>query len=101
VARIIDKKLLRSYHDKKCLICNTQAESHHIKSKGSGGHDLDDNLLPLCRVHHAQCHAIGLNRFAMKYIQIADTLLAKGWQFDDYNAKWINYSLLGGESDRD
>jgi len=94
VARIINKALLQSYHSKKCIICNTQAEPHHIKSVGSGGHDLDDNLLSICRLHHHQAHAMGLRRFTDKFPQVESELITKGWELDEYTNKWVNYNLL-------
>ena len=55
--RVVNKKLLK---DKKgiCEICNkyTQTEKHHIKSKGSGGNDTEDNLIELCRTCHRLVH---------------------------------------------
>lgn len=36
----------------KCLICGRQpVDGAHVKTKGSGGDDVD-NMVPLCREHH-------------------------------------------------
>lgn len=55
--RIVNKKLLK---DKKgiCEICGkkTQTEKHHIKSKGSGGDDTEENLIEVCRICHRKIH---------------------------------------------
>ena len=55
--RIVNKKLLK---DKKrtCEICGKfrQTEKHHIKSKGSGGDDIEDNLIEVCRFCHRKIH---------------------------------------------
>ena len=55
--RIVNKKLLK---DKKgmCEICHryTQTEKHHIKTKGSGGDDSEDNLIEVCRNCHTKIH---------------------------------------------
>ena len=55
--RIVNKKLLK---DKKgmCEICHkyTQTEKHHIKTKGSGGDDTEENLIEVCRVCHRLIH---------------------------------------------
>lgn len=55
--RIVDKKLLKN---KKgiCEICGkrTQTEKHHIKSKGSGGDDIEENLIEVCRICHRLIH---------------------------------------------
>jgi len=55
--RIVNKKLLR---DKKgiCELCGArgQTEKHHIKTKGSGGNDTEDNLIEVCRKCHTKIH---------------------------------------------
>lgn len=55
--RIVNKKLLR---DKKgvCEFCGkqTQTEKHHIKTKGSGGNDIEENLIEVCRICHTKIH---------------------------------------------
>jgi 5-methylcytosine-specific restriction endonuclease McrA len=56
-ARIKNKKLLK---DKKgiCQICGKKGatEKHHIKSKGSGGDDIEENLIEVCRICHTKIH---------------------------------------------
>jgi 5-methylcytosine-specific restriction endonuclease McrA len=56
--RIINKKLLK---DKKgiCFMCGKrgQTEHHHIKSKGSGGNDIESNLIEVCRICHTKIHS--------------------------------------------
>ena len=56
--RIKNKKLLQ---DKKgiCFICGKlgQTDKHHIKSKGSGGDDKEENLIELCRKCHTELHS--------------------------------------------
>ncbi len=55
--RIVNKKLLKS---KKgiCEICGKkgQTEKHHIKTKGSGGNDTEENLIEVCRTCHTKIH---------------------------------------------
>lgn len=55
--RIVNKKLLQ---DKKgiCEICGKkgQTEKHHIKTKGSGGDDIEENLIEVCRICHTKVH---------------------------------------------
>lgn len=55
--RIVNKKLLK---DKKgtCELCGKrgQTEKHHIKTKGSGGNDTEDNLIEVCRNCHIKIH---------------------------------------------
>ena len=56
-SRIVNKKLLK---DKTgiCEICGkkTNTEKHHIKTKGSGGDDVSDNLIEVCRNCHIRIH---------------------------------------------
>lgn len=78
--RVKDKKLLKAVREKGCLICGRISDTAHIKSRGSGGHDSVDNLLPLCRDHHREQHSKGWNYFVQKYEVIKDVLLEKGWE---------------------
>jgi len=95
VAKIINKDLLRSYHSKTCIICNAQAEPHHIYHRSQHhGLDIDDNLLPLCRIHHARLHQGGLTKFVEHFPSLESILFTKGWEFDIYNQKWQNYDIL-------
>jgi hypothetical protein len=47
--------------------CFGQVTGHHVKSKGSGGSDTEDNLWPLCVKHHAEIHNLGVFTFCDKY----------------------------------
>ena len=56
--RIKNQKLI---NDKKhdCEYCgkkNCWTNTHHIKSKGSGGDDIEDNLIELCGNCHRKVH---------------------------------------------
>ena len=53
-----DKKLINSKKH-NCEYCgkkNCYTNTHHIKSKGSGGDDTEDNLIELCGVCHRKVH---------------------------------------------
>jgi len=68
--RKVDKELLRSFRDKPCLIkkdCLGEVCAHHVKTKGSGGGDIVDNLIALCLKHHSELHQIGTITFYLKY----------------------------------
>ena len=56
-ARIKNKKLLQ---EKKgiCQQCGKYGytEKHHIKTKGSGGDDIEENLIEVCRICHRLIH---------------------------------------------
>ena len=53
-----DKKLInKKKHG--CEFCgkkNCWTNTHHIKSKGAGGDDTEDNLIELCGVCHRKVH---------------------------------------------
>lgn len=55
--RIENKKILQ---DKKgiCEVCGKkgQTEKHHIQTKGSGGDDVPENLIEVCRKCHTKIH---------------------------------------------
>lgn len=49
------------------MICGDGGESHHIITKGAGGCSCEINLMPLCRKHHSEIHALGVETFMNKY----------------------------------
>lgn len=61
--RIRNKKLLQQ---KKgwCEHCGSSGytEKHHIRSRGAGGHDVEDNLVELCRLCHIKAHSGAISR---------------------------------------
>ena len=57
-ARVKNKKLIDNKKH-KCEFCgkeNCYTNTHHIKSKGSGGNDTEDNLIELCSTCHRLVH---------------------------------------------
>jgi 5-methylcytosine-specific restriction endonuclease McrA len=67
--RIVNKALIKAINALPCNACLKPApnDAHHIKSRGSGGHDETHNLVALCRSCHQNLHRIGLNSFAEKH----------------------------------
>lgn len=60
--RVIDRELLETVRKLPCMCCGKQApafaiEAHHITTRGAGGDDVADNLMPLCGEHHREWHA--------------------------------------------
>ena len=40
-----------------CTLCNAAASDlHHVRSRGQGGRDNEQNLVSLCRMHHDLLH---------------------------------------------
>jgi len=87
--RIKDLKLLESYRGIPCAVCGSLVTcAHHIKSKGSGGHDVESNLMALCQQHHNEVHQYGLRLFVDKYPQVEHVLKSKGWE-QTAAGKWL------------
>ncbi len=88
--RIVDDKLCASYRFMPCLVCRDTfgIVGHHIKSKGSGGHDIDENLMPLCVAHHSEVHNIGLVSFSKRYAKVRVFLKGMGWYLCQFKNKW-------------
>lgn len=58
--------------NRKCAVCGGRADLHHVDHVGMG-RDRQEIIhegmeaLPLCRVHHDECHTIGQQTFLDKY----------------------------------
>lgn len=52
-----DTELLEIVRKLPCMGCGqSPSDAHHVTPRGAGGSDVPDNLMPLCRVHHAEWH---------------------------------------------
>ena len=93
--RIVNKQLLQELAKQRCLVCRrTPCDPHHVKSKKSGGDDVRQNLMPLCREHHTEIHKIGLSTFSEKY-KLGKWLIDNGWEFSSMLNKWIKEKDAG------
>lgn len=68
----IDHYLYACLKLKKCAICGRPGEIHHVDAIGMGNNrrTLDDSQhrkICLCRTHHTEAHATGVESFANKY----------------------------------
>lgn len=68
----IEKYLQVCLRQKKCAVCGSEAETHHIDTIGAGHDrnkvdDSDKRKIALCRQHHSEAHNIGWQTFADKY----------------------------------
>lgn len=68
----IDHYLYACLKLKKCVICGRPGETHHVDAIGMGNdrRTLDDSQhrkICLCRVHHTEAHATGVDSFTNKY----------------------------------
>lgn len=89
IKRIVDEVTLEAIRSLPCMGCisalsqpaaeaavregGCRSHPHHLKSRGAGGGDTLDNLMPLCFKHHQEIHRIGRSMFAAKY------QAARGW----------------------
>ncbi len=91
--RVIDKKLMKSYHtDKECVICGKAATPAHIKGHGAFGNQTPENLAPLCGEHHTEQGQCGMTTFADRYQPFRMWLFDNGWEFDQVVKKWRRYT---------
>lgn len=59
--RIRDPELLAVIRTFPCLACEpgtqgTPTEAHHVTTRGAGGDDVPQNIMPLCAEHHQAWH---------------------------------------------
>ena len=85
--RIVNKDLCNSYQDMSCAICFIRGGGricgHHIKPKGSGGHDHTKNLIPVCHKHHMEFHNKGLRYVINTYDTAKEYLEFLGFVITD------------------
>ena len=56
-----------------CVVCGKKADIHHVDRVGMGNNrkkisHIGMRVLPLCRLHHQECHNTGDEKFINKYI---------------------------------
>ena len=59
-----NKKLIdnKKHNCEYCGKENCYTNTHHIKSKGSGGDDTEDNLIELCGACHVKAHSGAISK---------------------------------------
>lgn len=89
--RIINKQLLEESREWECVICGRidTGMAHHVFTVGSGGNDVEWNLMPLCLKHHCMVHTEGLNKMA-KNRKIITWLKENDWYFNEPRGRWIH-----------
>lgn len=74
--RIVDKTLIEMVKGMPCVACGKKpVDAHHVTTRGAGGHDIPENLMPLCLVHHTAWHKEGIFRMLYKFPSITDWLV--------------------------
>lgn len=56
-----------------CVVCGARADIHHVDRVGMGNNrkkisHIGMRVLPLCRLHHQECHNTGDEKFIIKYL---------------------------------
>jgi 5-methylcytosine-specific restriction endonuclease McrA len=89
--RIVNRELLNTYHESQCEICGRVGDSvaHHIKTVGSGGSDIEQNLVSLCSRHHERWHKVATNAMIEKWPHVREILTGKGWMQVEESGKWF------------
>lgn len=81
--RIKNKELLRKVKSEPCRICGQPSDPAHVRSRGSGGDDVDWNLVSLCRLHHQEHGQIGWTKFFGRYPRFEIEMMNKGWRLEN------------------
>lgn len=82
--------MLAEIRTQPCAVCGlVPCDAHHIRSRGAGGDDTADNLMPLCRDHHQEVHRVGWYEFAFVHQPVQQELLDKGWGFESQNGRTV------------
>lgn len=69
--RIVDKALLSAVKLMRCRACGkSPCDPHHVTTRGAGGDDVPENVMPLCHQHHVEWHAKGARFMQVKYAGI-------------------------------
>lgn len=68
----IGKYMFACLRNKKCAVCGRDTDLHHVDHVGIGRNrdeivHIGMEVMPLCRGHHQECHAIGQQTFNDKY----------------------------------
>lgn len=89
--RIVNKDLIEFVRTLPCIACYKEGrnDAHHVKTKGSGGDDVPENLLSLCRTDHQKIHKIGLTKFAKLNSSVYTWLTLAGWVYENNRKKWV------------
>lgn len=54
--------------NQRCQVCGRwPSDPDHLRTRGAGGDDSLENLMPLCRRHHTERGTIGIRSFVKKY----------------------------------
>ena len=75
--RTVNRDLLSETRQRPCAACGARGPSHahHLTTRGAGGNDTEDNLMPLCFRHHAEFHTKGASYMVQIYRAVSMWLI--------------------------
>lgn len=75
-----DENLVNEVREQPCVACKKppRSEAHHITTRGAGGGDTGENLMPLCKNCHYEWHYSGISKFLWKNPHVKEWLMQKG-----------------------
>lgn len=77
--RIVNHELMAIVRSLPCMACGTKpSDAHHITTRGAGGDDVPENLMPLCSHHHREWHQMGPNFMIKTYSCVKHWLVGAG-----------------------
>lgn len=94
IKRIVDLKLLEAVRLLPCSVCGIRYDvihAHHVKSRKSGGPDIEKNVMSLCVKHHVEVHQFGVYTMSMKYPLFKRWLVLRGWELE--GNRWRNHEV--------
>lgn len=81
--RIVDDALLEQIRKMSCVCCGERpVDPCHVKTRGSGGDDIQSNVFPACRRHHDEQGKAGFYKMTKKYPNLGMWLWNHGWTFE-------------------
>lgn len=89
---IRDPALVSEVRRFPCLACTPgrqlhRTEAHHVTTRGAGGGDVPNNLMPLCTLHHKSWHDMGPQYMVRTFPRV------KSWL-----VYWDRTDILSGKS---
>jgi len=77
--RVTDPDLLAFIRTLPCLACGVSpCDAHHVTTRKSGGGDVPENVMPLCRAHHSLWHSMGAGQMCDRFPPVKFWLEAAG-----------------------
>jgi hypothetical protein len=71
-----DPKAIERVRKQACQACAARpAHAHHVTTRGAGGGDTKNNLMPLCFEHHAEWHNTGPSFMIARYPRVKEWLI--------------------------